>query len=219
MSPKLNRFYWGACLLLSAFIGGCSSYQPAVVSDRGISNPTVGWNGYSVQVPDGMTLFNPESADLDSAKVTDFQRWYAEEDYRASTEWYISYTERFLFESGDDFAIGFMTDTYGLTSGWASITSVQMQYFLQKLANYKKVVINDTKAFSEIIGLNGQRAMHVSGECRPYFRKSASPLAYEGYFVVGKLREAFWVEGFGKMEFRDELMAKVRQTVESLRVN
>ncbi len=219
MSPKLKGFYWGACLLLPAFVGGCSSYRPAVVSNRAISNPTVGWNGYSVQAPDGMTIFNPETVDLDSAHVSDFQRWYAEEDRRASAGWYIVYTERFLFESGDDYAIGFMSDTYGLTGGWASITSVQMQYFLQKLANHKKVAINDTQSFSEILDLNGQRALHVSGECRPYFRKNAVPLAYEGYFVVGKLREVFWIEGFGKMEFRDEMKAKVRQTVESLRLN
>lgn len=41
-------------LIASLFLTGCQTYQPPVVTDRTISNPTVGFNGYEVTIPAGL---------------------------------------------------------------------------------------------------------------------------------------------------------------------
>ncbi|VGO14467.1 hypothetical protein PDESU_03029 [Pontiella desulfatans] len=200
-------------------LAGCTAYQPAIVDGRNIGNPNVGWNGYSLLVPEGLAIFNPAMANLESAQVSDFQRWYAEEDRRAASVWYAAFTERFLFEHGTDYFISFIADTYELGGGWASITPMEMQYALQQVARRKMVEINDDAAFNEITEINGHRAVHVSGTSRPYFKKNPLPLAYEGYFILGSLREAFWIEGFGNETFRADLKLKVREVVDGLTIH
>ena len=210
---------WG--LLLIVLVIGCTSpfgyYKPAIVENGLIQNPMVGWDGYSVRVPEEMTVFNPVDADPDSAKFTDLQRWYIKEDQRNSAVGYVSYSERFLIEeeSSDSF-ISFICDTYDLSMGWAMLSSVESSYLLGKISNRKMVEINDTSAKREEITINGQRAWHISGTSRPYFQKNDTPLAYEGYFIFGKLKEAFWIEGFGELDDREGLKIKVHEMVESL---
>ena len=210
---------WG--VLLSVLVSGCASpfgyYKPAVVENGIIQNPMVGWNGYSIRVPEGMTVFNPIGADPDSAKLTDLQRWYMEEDQRYSAVGYVNYSERFLIEEeGSDSFISFICDTYDLSGGWATVSSVEGSYLLGKISNRKMVEINDTSAKREEITVNGQRAWYICGTSRPYFQKNYTPLAYEGYFIFGKLKEAFWIEGFGELDDRDGLKIKVREMAESL---
>ncbi len=42
------------------------------------------------------------------------------------------------------------------------------------------------------------------------------PLAYEGYLILGRLKEAFWIEGFGNIKKREEMFVKVTEMAESL---
>ncbi len=218
----MRTMIWG--LLLSILIGGCTSpfgyYEPATVQNGVISNPKVGWNGYSIQAPEGMTVFNPSVADPESARITDFQKWFMKEERRYAAAGYISYTERFLVEQEEEgFFISFVSDTYSLSAGWGAVTSVESTYLLRQIANNKMVDINDDSARRTELEINGQKAWHISGTSRPYFKKDYVPLAYEGYFIVGKLKEAFWIEGFGDMDTRDTMKKKVREMVESLTIH
>lgn len=212
-------FHAAVLAALCLGLSGCTGYRPALVQDGMISNPDVGWNGYSLKVPEGMTLFNPVAADPDSAKTSDFQRWYMREDRRSAALWYVVYTERFLFEHGDDYFISFISETYELPHYWTGMTSVEKQYALQKVANRKAVEINDDDAKREVVDIAGQRAAYVSGESKPYFRRNYTPLAYEGYFILGNMREAFWIEGFGDPGARGELKRKVHELANSLKLH
>jgi hypothetical protein len=204
---------------LLAVLAGCAAYPPAMVENGVIRNPHVGWNGYALNVPEGLSVFNPANADPESAGLTDFQRWYMKEDRRSAGMWYVAYTERFLLEHADGYFISFICDSYELPRGWMQLSSVEVQFTLQQVARRKMVEINDDEAHSEVIEINGQRAVYVSGNSMPYFKKNPVPLAYEGYFVLGRLREGFWVEGFSDPSLRQELKRTVREVVENLEVH
>ncbi|MEE9368577.1 MAG: hypothetical protein V3V05_06895 [Pontiella sp.] len=211
-------------ILLVTLLSGCTSpfgyYEPATVQDGIISNPKVGWNGYSIKIPEGMTVFNPSTADPDTAQLTGFKKWFMKEDLRYATAGYISYTEHFLIEQHEvDFFISVVADTYSLSAGWGSITSMESTYVLRQIADRKMVKINDDSAKRTELEINGQKAWHISGTNRPYFKKDYVPLAYEGYFIIGKLKEAFWIEGIGAMDQRDKMKERVREMAESLQIH
>ena len=45
-------------VLILALLMGCATYPPTTIHERTISNPTVGWNGYSIRMPDGVVLID-----------------------------------------------------------------------------------------------------------------------------------------------------------------
>jgi len=212
----MRNVWWG--LVLVGLLGGCSTYQPAIVEEGMISNPKVGWNGYSIRIPDGVVLIDPASDAGGSERAAAFRDWYEKQTNRYGWDWYTSFTEQFLMEDVErNYVISFIADTFELpSSSWNMLTSVQKQYALQKMINRKKVVINDDHAHDEQVEINGHRGWYISGLSRPYFRKKVEPQAYEGYFILGNLREAFWIEGFGETSSRDELKQRVRAMVDSL---
>lgn len=208
--------------MVVGLLAGCAMpngyYQPATVKDGTISNPRVGWNGYSVKVPDGFAIFNPTTADPKSPDLTAFQRLYMREEDRSSRELGVSYTEWFLLEHRLlDCAISFSCSTYELGSAWSSITSVEMEYFLRKLINDKLVNLDDVDAHNELLLINGHRGYYISATTSPPFGGDQK-MAYEGFFIVGGLKEAYWFEGFGALYNRSMLKRFTRGMAESLEV-
>jgi hypothetical protein len=191
-----------------------------VVKEGVISNPKVGWAGYSIKLPDGIRLLDSASDEDESARAEEFRRWYDRQSARYGWDWYTRFSDRFLMEDVEDrYIISFISDTFELpSSSWSSMSSVETRYIIQKMINRKMVVINDMQALHEQVELNGQRGWYISGLSRPYFKKKINPQAYEGYFILGRLREAFWIEGFGDVDARDELKDRVRTMAESLKV-
>ena len=202
-------------------LAGCATYQPATVKEGFISNEMVGWNGYSIHMPEDVVLIYPTSDEPGSERAEEFQKWYEKQTNRYGWDWYSTFTECFVMEDTErDYIISFISDTFELpNSSWSVMTSVETQYAIQKMINRKKVIINDEQAYSEQVEINGQRGWYISGLSRPYFKKKVPPLAYEGYFILGNLREAFWIEGFGATETREELKSNVREMAESLIIN
>ncbi len=194
-------------------------YQPATVVDGVISNPRVGWRGYSVKVPDGFEVFDPATANSDSPELTQLQKWCLWDGDLYSRSMAIVYTESFLLEDpkGRGF-IFFASDTLELSAPWSTWLSPEKEYFLRKAINDKLVLINDTKAYAEVLTLNGQRAWHIRGTAKPYFKKKPLGQAYEGYFILGNMKEAFWIEGWAPFSEREYLSEKIREMAESLEV-
>lgn len=91
-------------------------------------------------------------------------------------------------------------------------------HFLRQFINSKLVRMNDTDAFQERITINGLRAFHIHGDWRPYFNKDAEPIMYEGYLVLGELKEACWIEGFATKKGLATMRKAVRKMVESLKI-
>ncbi len=211
--------HWAIGFALCALAGCASYYEPAVVEDGLISNPKVGWGGYSIRIPDGLALIYPLPDDEVSERALAFREWYDKQANRYSGDYYNAFTERFLLENPErTFIISFLSETYELPVGWTMMNSVDATYFIQKLINRKKVVINDDHASSEQVEINGRPGWRVSGVSRPYFKKDGQVSDYEGYFIIGGLKEAFWIEGYGAPGTRAELRAAVRAMVESLDV-
>jgi len=194
-------------------------YQPATVAGGVIDNPRVGWSGYSVKVPEGLDLFNLAEADLDSPELSPLQKWCLRDGDRYSRSMAIVYTESFLLEDpeGRGFII-FASDTVELAAPWSTWLSPEKEYFLRKGINDKLVLINDTKADNEVLTINGHRGWHISGTARPYFKKKQPDQAYEGYFILGNLKEVFWVEGWAPLDHREFLREKTREMAESLEI-
>ncbi|MCF7817825.1 MAG: hypothetical protein K9M54_08070 [Kiritimatiellales bacterium] len=212
----------GFGLIVAGLLAGCAMpngyYQPATVKDGTISNPRVGWNGYSVKVPDGFAVFNPTTADPDSPDLTAFQRFYMQDEDRLSRALGISYTEWFLLEHRLlDCAISFSCNTYDLRASWSSMTSVSMEYFLRKLVNAKLVNLNDVDAHNELVTINGHRGCYISATTLPPYGGDQK-MAYEGFFILGGLKEAYWFEGFGALYNRSMLKRLTRGMAESLEV-
>lgn len=230
---KLVSKLWNYCSILIlgkvaaglvvCVLAGCAMpngyYQPASVVDGVIDNPRVGWSGYSVKVPDGLDIFDPAKADPDSPELTQLQKWCLWDGDRYSRSMAIVYTESFLLEDpeGRGFII-FASDTLELSAPWSAWMSPEKEYFLRKRINEKLVLINDTKADNEVLTINGHRGWHISGIARPYFKKKQPGQAYEGYFILGNLKEVFWVEGWAPLAHREFLREKTREMAESLEI-
>jgi len=211
----------GFLLVGVAVLVGCAMpngyYQPATVAGGVISNSKVGWNGYSVKVSEGFSIFNPAMADPESEDLTDLQRSYMAEENRYSRALGISYTEWFLLEHRLlDCSISFSCSTYEIGMPWASMTSLDKDYFLRKLINHKMVLINDTQAHNELVSINGHPGWYISGTAKPYFGRQGDPLAYEAFFILGGLKEAYWFEGFGAIDSRSLLKRLTRDMAERL---
>lgn len=198
---------------------GCMAYEPAVVMEGVISNPKVGWNGYSIRIPDGLILLSGSLDKQASEQASKVKTWYADASSRYAADYYTSFYEQFILQNPEQtFFLSFISETYELRVGWKAMTSVETQYIIQKMINRKMVVINDMKAHSEQVEINGQRGWYISGMTKPYFKKEDVPQAYEGIFLQGGLKEAFWVESFGPPRVRDEMKKRVFQMAESLDV-
>ncbi|MDZ8117183.1 hypothetical protein [Pontiella agarivorans] len=210
---------WNTSLCILLVLAGCRSYQPASVSDGAICNPNVGWNGYSIRVPDGVQRLRSSADENVPDREEEIRERYREANERYVADYHTSYYEQFLFQnSARSFYLSFISETYNFSRGWNSLTSVDKQYIIQKMINRKKVIINDTAAYSEQLEINGQRGWYISGSRRPYFQKNAEPTAYEGIFLIGNLKEAFWIEAFGEITARAEMKTRVFEMAESLEV-
>jgi hypothetical protein len=210
-------------LITAGLIAGCAMpngyYQPATISAGVISNPTVGWTGYAVKVSEGFTIFNPAMVEAASADLTDFQRFYMQDEDRFSRALGVAYSEWFLLEHRLlDCFISFACCTYELPSAWSTLTSVDTEYLLRKLINQKRVDLDDADAQNELVSINGHRGWHISATTRSPFGGVDEPLAYEGYFIIGDLKEAYWFEGFGALYNRSLLERLTRGMAENLEI-
>lgn len=217
---------WGVICFSIAFptflLVGCAIpngyYEPATVKNGVISNPKVGWNGYTVTVPEGVSVFDPSTANPSDPELSEFQRGYLREQDLHSRGLHVAYTEWFLLEHRLlDYCISFTCSTYELPSPWSMMVSSDRQYFLQKLINDKLVRINDTDAHHETIQLNGHHGWYISGTTAPFYGKERGPNAYEAYFIIGGLKEAYWFEGFAPLHNRRMLRRHIKAMAESLR--
>lgn len=66
MTKNLWKIQWLIWCLPLVWLSGCATpaYKPAVVVNNTILNPTVGWKGYSIAVPEGYEVFNPRTATI-----------------------------------------------------------------------------------------------------------------------------------------------------------
>jgi len=212
-----NRIY---ILLVAALLGGCASYPVATVKDGVIANPSVGWNGYSVKIPNGLIQVRPTGEGQAEDREAKIREWYSEANTRYTADYYSTRYEQFLIENPEQtYFISFIAESYTLRTGWNMMTSFDKQYIIQKLMNRKMVVINDTKAHHEQIELGGQRGWYISGGAKPYFKKNAETVAYEGVFLLGNLKEVYWFEAFGSEAGRAEMKKRVHEMAESLDVH
>ncbi|MDF7807955.1 hypothetical protein P4E94_10940 [Pontiellaceae bacterium B12219] len=198
---------------------GCSTYQPATVKDGVISNPSVGWNGYTIDIPKGVGPLKAENGVSAQERQHKIRTWYDDQRSNDMLDFGTLTYNQLLYENpAQTYVLSFICESYDLRAGWGVMTSVEKQFIIQKLINRKLVIINDTKAHSEQIEINGQRGWYISGNSKPYFTKNPTTLAYEGIFLLGDLKEAFWIECFGQEGERASMKQCVYEMADSLDV-
>ncbi len=205
----------------TGLMSGCmTGYEAGTVASGSIQNPSIGWNGYSVEVPTSYTVFDPSTMDpSDLSKKAANRRAVFNDEKQYTANLAVAYHERFLLESADDESyIIFISDTYELSSPFSTFTGVEKDYFLRSHLNDKLVKMNNTDAFHELITIGGHRAFHIRGNWRPYFNKHAEPIVYEGYLILGELKDAYWIEGFAVKEGTETMQRAVREMVKSLKI-
>lgn len=235
------KIFTGVVVGGALLFAGCTTYEHGSVKDGVISNPTVGWNGYSVSIPDGMARLQASADDGVPDRETEFRAWYEESNVRFPFDYDLVYYEQFVLENEQgSFVLSFVSDTYDFTwqkqspynrdsdwtpelsleggGSWDSTTSVYKEFLANRMVKRKKVILNDTKAQSERVEMGACEGWYISGVTKPYFQKDASKLAYEGMFIFGGLKEVFWIEAFGDESARAEMKDKVFEMAESLEV-
>jgi len=207
-------------LALTLFTGCATGYKAATVDAGSIRNPSMGWNGYSVAIPDRYRVFDPVKTDFSGSSNKDaFRKVFLEDENRYASSLAVVNHERFLMESGDDESfIIFTADTWELPRPISMLTSVERDYLLQKLLNDTLVEINNTGAFQEIITLNGHRAFHIQGNYKPYFVKEPIPAIYEEYFILGDLKEVYRIIGLCLETEKESMKTTIREMADSLEI-
>ena len=217
----MNLFQSLAGGLALALLAGCATgYKAATVDAGSIRNPSMGWNGYSVAVPDGYQVFDPAKADFSGSSNKDaFHKIFLEDEKRYASSLAVVNHERFLMEStNDESFIIFTADIWEFPRPISMLTTVRRDYLLQKLLNDTLVEINDTGAFQEIITLNGHRAFHIQGNYKPYFVKDPIPTIYEEYFILGDLKEVYRIIGLCLEAEKAGMESTTREMAESLEI-
>ena len=206
---------------MALLFAGCSmGYQAATVDANSIQNPDLGWNGYSIDIPDHYQPFDPAQTHLSGSSNKDaFHKLFLEDEGRYATSLAVVNHERFLLESGNDNSfIIFTADTWEFPRPLSMFSSVERDYFLQKLLNDTLVEINDTSAFQEIITLNGHRTFHIQGNYKPYFVKDPTPTFYEEYFILGDLKEVYRIIGICLEAEKEQIKSTTKKMAESLKI-
>jgi hypothetical protein len=200
-------------------VAGCATYQPASVKDGVISNPSVGWNGYTIDIPKGVGPLKAENGETAPERQHAIRTWYEDQRANYALNFGTLTYEQLLYENpAQTYLLSYICESYDLRVGWGAMTSVDKQFIIQKLINRKLVIINDTEAHTEQIEINGQRGWYISGNSKPYFTKNPTVLAYEGIFLIGDLKEAFWMECFGQEGERAAMKQCVNEMADSLDV-
>lgn len=204
-------------------IAGCSSlggyYTPATVVDGTISNPKVGWNGYTIKVPDGLTVFSTADQDPESPHLTTEQRELLEYEDMQSRNGGIKFIECFLINDDESRITIIFSNEICETKPWSTLGSEKLNIILNRMIRRKKVLINDTTAMGKTITINGKRGWQLSGtpNADGFFGfKRQGNTAYEGIFIIGSLNEAYWIEGYSSVTERAFLKQQVIEMTESL---
>ncbi len=202
-------------------LSGCATgYEAGTVGSDSVRNPTIGWNGYSVKIPATYTVFDPSQMDAsDSSNKAANRRAILADERQYTADLIVAYHERFLLESEDDESyIIFISDTYEFHKPLSMFSGIEKDYFLRQSINAKLVKMNDTHAFQELITINDHRAFHIRGDWKPYFQKGVEPIMYEGYLVLGELKDVYWVEGFATKAGMETMGKAVREMVDRLEI-
>ncbi len=198
-------------------LAGCQVYHHAEISGNVIHDPQLGWNGYTVNIPDGYYIIPKKVAAASAGPLEHPVNWLVKERDIYTLSLALNFDERFLFKSDDEQSyILFASERLDFIKSLNQFSTVIKKRVMYNIRDYQKVRLNDSDALFEQMTINGMMACRVSGRLRPYFKKNYPTIFYEGYFFLGHLNETFWVEGISSAKGRTELQRGVKEMAESL---
>lgn len=207
-------------LLVVGCVGPQAVNQPAVVADGMIRNPTVGWSGYCVAVPEGMTLFNPAQVSADDPAQDKRHRDFVRFDQRMARNSDVDYSEHFLLECSDPYcSIFFRMESLNLPVGWSFMDSVKRRKVFEHLIWRAKLVMSDSDASSTRMSINDRPACLISGEGTPLFFKVDRDQACETIILLGRLKDYYILTGHCAPEDRLAMRSRLCKMAESLQVH
>lgn len=210
---------WLIGLLLLA---GCATmvHPRAVLNDRTLENPALGFSGFRFQIPEGFTLYTPDAAD--PATYNDLQHMAirirnleAERHPRGNELFYESFL--LLSEKCCFLLVTVKSDRAAVPSANSSFgTAVPAEQELLPL-------YNATQSRTFELGPSRHPAVFTRGSAFEkegwYYSRSsrhAVPFNYEACKISGANRDHYVLLGFARPEEADELSEPLRTMVESM---
>jgi hypothetical protein len=200
---------------------GCSSVttQPAMVADGFIKNASLGFSGFTFEIPQGFEMYNP--AAKNPAEYNELQRM-AIRMYDLNKVWHPRddelFYEGFLFMS-DKACFLLMTLKYSYIprneSSPFSDRSVSQWQFMP--------LYNVTATRSFELGANRMPAVYTRGyayEQKGWYydspKNNRMPFNYEACKVTGDNRDRYILMGFALPEHAEALTAPMKQMIDGL---
>jgi hypothetical protein len=219
MKHKNRWLLWTAVLLLA----GCASVarQRATVIDQTIQNGSLGFSGFTFQIPDGFELYRP--AAKNPAEYTDLQRM-AIRIYDTNKAWHPRGDELFyesfllISEKSCFLLITLKTDVSPSLDDSPFSDSVSTSWQLMPLYN-----VTSSRPFE--IGPNRFDAVYTRGSAHEqkgwYYaspRRGSFPFSYEACKIRGGNRDSYILMGFALPDQAGGLTAPMREMVESIQL-
>ncbi len=200
-------------LIAFLFLTGCSGHMPAIVDSGLVSNPTIGWKGYTYKIPAGYQPFDPDSMEetsINSAidKLTNkFKTARIEE---------IDYSDIVVLKKDqEDKYIVSIVVVFPL---FESISTME--------TTHKKVILNATvgSAYMGQIKAEKSKRMDINGHMAVYMegfkfkdKKLNKTYVSNAFFILGDLDESYMLFSLSEKKHKAEMKFVLSELVHSLR--
>lgn len=199
---KHHCFLFGGLLLLTS----CASYKPAILENNCLRNPTVGENGYVIQIPEDF-VFQPREPLLQTPPARGVDEEIAT-FYKTSENVarFSAHEDSFAFKKGEEI-IAVSVSQLDIPALYLMSDDEQSQLLDQIMAQSYGSRFTQ---FSQKIKIAGRPAVYV---------ENSSPNGYffVHYFVLGNLDEFYYLGSSGPPSGRAEVKERAWRLVQSLK--
>lgn len=204
----LSKVLPPAIASLVILLAGCATpYQPAVVTKASIQNTSVGYKGYTLEIPPGFKAGQTQKtgqdvplwADVDAALVNG----------QLKQELGIKFSESF-FIYNSNVVILFVMMVVDTREGTLSMLDDRQanRLLLSGINTLFKKNPKTTSVKTELINENKHRGVYASGIFRPNRQEERS---FQVYDIMGEMDELYTIVGMSDPKDKEELTVVTRQ--------
>lgn len=194
-------------------LAGCATpNQPAVVTRASIQNSSVGYKGYTLEIPPGFKAGEAQTAGREVPLWADVSA--AMFNGQMKQELGIKFSESFFIYNPKMvifFAV-MVVDTHG--GSFSMIDDRQANRYLLNMVNPMFKKNPHASGQTELITENKHRGARASGSFKS---NDQTEMNFQIYKVLGELDEVYYIDGRAHSEDKEELATVVKQLVRGLK--